>query len=115
MLKKRLLPLPRIEKRGFDRARIHLAVGTTEKMTRWLQSARPDLTFPDRHGEESDIRISYCPERVMPGRILREVVKNDRIIGGMTNRCAQRAEELYNLFIEGSALKPRCVLLRCVS
>ncbi len=79
-------------------------VGTTEKMAEWLASTRPDLTFPQSNGENSDIRIAYCPERVMPGRILNEVVKNDRIIGGMTPRCSERAVELYKIFVEGECI-----------
>lgn len=58
-------------------------VGATEQMADWLAEARPDLTFPATHGEDSDIRIAHCPERVLPGHVLRELVENDRIIGGM--------------------------------
>lgn len=79
-------------------------VGTTEKMAEWLASARADLSFPQTAGESSDILIAYCPERVMPGRILHEVVKNDRIIGGMTPRCSERAVELYKIFVEGECI-----------
>lgn len=79
-------------------------VGTTEKMAEWLQAARPDLTFPQTAGEASDIRVAYCPERVMPGHILHEVVKNDRIIGGMTARCSERAVQLYKIFVEGECI-----------
>ena len=70
-------------------------VGTTERMADWLAEARPDLTFPRTHGEASDIRIAHCPERVLPGHVLRELVQNDRVIGGMTPRCSARAVELY--------------------
>ena len=51
---------------------------------RQLAELRPDLTFPAHSGERSDIRIAYCPERVLPGRMVLELVENDRIIGGMT-------------------------------
>jgi UDP-N-acetyl-D-mannosaminuronic acid dehydrogenase len=79
-------------------------VGTTERVADWLAAARPDLTFPQTHGEASDIRIAYCPERVLPGRVLRELVQNDRVIGGMTRACAIRAAALYRLFVEGDCI-----------
>src|SRR5690554_265848 len=64
-------------------------VGATEQMAQWLAQARPDLTFPQTHGEDADIRIAHCPERVLPGHVLRELVQNDRVIGGMTPKCSQ--------------------------
>lgn len=76
-------------------------IGTTEKLSQWLADARPDLTFPHASGELSDIRIAHCPERVLPGQILREVVDNDRIIGGVTRKCAQAATNLYRVFVKG--------------
>src|SRR5690554_3372363 len=48
-------------------------VGATEQMAQWLAEARPDLTFPQTHGEDSDIRVAHCPERVLPGHVLREL------------------------------------------
>lgn len=80
-------------------------VGTTEQMAGWLAMARPDLTFPQTHDEQSDIRIAYCPERVLPGRVLHELVHNDRIIGGMTPRCSTLATQLYKIFVEGNCIK----------
>jgi UDP-N-acetyl-D-mannosaminuronic acid dehydrogenase len=79
-------------------------VGATRKMAEWLAKARPDLTFPHVAGEESDIRVAYCPERVLPGQVLRELVANDRIIGGMTPRCSAAASELYSIFVEGACI-----------
>ncbi|WP_444924282.1 UDP-N-acetyl-D-mannosamine dehydrogenase [Microbulbifer sp. DLAB2-AF] len=79
-------------------------VGTTEKMSLWLAEARPDLTFPQTHGELSDIRIAHCPERVLPGHVVRELVENDRVIGGMTPKCSEAAKNLYQIFIEGECL-----------
>ncbi|WP_444921200.1 UDP-N-acetyl-D-mannosamine dehydrogenase [Microbulbifer sp. CnH-101-G] len=76
-------------------------VGTTEKMSVWLADARPDLTFPQTHGEDSDIRIAHCPERVLPGHVVRELVENDRVIGGMTKKCSESAKALYQIFVEG--------------
>ncbi len=77
-------------------------VGTTEKMSEWLAELRPDLTFPHEHAEESDIRVAYCPERVLPGQICKELIENDRIIGGMTNKCSQAAIEVYKTFVVGN-------------
>ncbi|MGS2722715.1 UDP-N-acetyl-D-mannosamine dehydrogenase [Porticoccus sp. GXU_MW_L64] len=79
-------------------------VGATEKMAQWLAEARPDLSFPQRNGENSDIRIAHCPERVLPGHVMRELVENDRVIGGMTSKCSQAAIELYKTFVAGECI-----------
>ena len=79
-------------------------VGATEQMAAWLAEARPDLSFPQQAGEQSDINIAYCPERVLPGQVMVELIKNDRVIGGMTPVCSQRASALYNIFLEGECV-----------
>ncbi|MCY1274456.1 UDP-N-acetyl-D-mannosamine dehydrogenase [compost metagenome] len=79
-------------------------VGATEQMSAWLAEARPDLNFPQSHGEDSDIRIAHCPERVLPGHVLRELVQNDRVIGGMTAKCSEAAVLLYKTFVEGECI-----------
>lgn len=79
-------------------------VGATEQVAQWLAEMRTDLTFPQTHGEASDIRVAHCPERVLPGHVLRELVQNDRVIGGMTAKCSERATELYKLFVEGECV-----------
>ena len=79
-------------------------VGTTEQMAQWLAESRPDLTFPQTHGVESDIRVAHCPERVLPGHVVRELVENDRIIGGMTEKCSEAAIQLYKSFVEGDCV-----------
>ncbi|WP_167141451.1 UDP-N-acetyl-D-mannosamine dehydrogenase [Pseudomonas sp. OTU750018] len=79
-------------------------VGATEQMSAWLAAARPDLSFPQSHGEDSDIRIAHCPERVLPGHVLRELVLNDRVIGGMTDKCSEAAVQLYKTFVEGECV-----------
>lgn len=79
-------------------------VGTTEKLAAWLADARSDLTFPHQAGEQADIQVAYCPERVLPGYVLQELVNNDRIIGGMSDRCAERATLLYKTFVKGECL-----------
>ena len=80
-------------------------VGATARMADWLAAARPDLSFPHQAGARSDIRIAHCPERVLPGHVLRELVENDRIIGGMTPACSEAACRLYALFVRG-----RCIV-----
>ena len=72
-------------------------VGTTEKMMEWMREERPDLSFPEFGNDnfKADISVAHCPERVLPGHVVRELVENDRIIGGVTNRCAEQAKDLY--------------------
>jgi UDP-N-acetyl-D-mannosaminuronic acid dehydrogenase len=79
-------------------------VGTTEQMAEWLSQERTDLSFPHTHGENSDIRIAYCPERVWPGRVLRELVENDRVIGGLTPKCSKVASDLYSIFVDSECV-----------
>lgn len=79
-------------------------VGSTEKMARWLAEVRHDLTFPHQTGENADISVAYCPERVLPGKIIHELVENDRVVGGMSNRCAARAASLYKIFVKGNCI-----------
>jgi UDP-N-acetyl-D-mannosaminuronic acid dehydrogenase len=85
-------------------------VGTTEKMIGWMQEIRSDLVFPafNKNGSDADISVAYCPERVLPGHIVRELVENDRIIGGVTTQCAERAREIYKIFV-----KANCILTDC--
>ena len=79
-------------------------VGATEQMAEWLAQARIDLTFPQTSGEHSDIRVAHCPERVLPGHVVRELVENDRVIGGLTNKCSEAAVELYKTFVKGDCV-----------
>lgn len=79
-------------------------VGATEQMAEWLAEARTDLTFPQQEGEHADINIAHCPERVLPGHVVRELVENDRVIGGMTAKCSERACQLYKIFVEGDCI-----------
>lgn len=76
-------------------------VGTTGMLARILHEVRPDLSFPDQAGEEADVCLAYCPERIIPGQMLRELVENDRVVGGMTLRCAERAAAVYKTFVRG--------------
>lgn len=79
-------------------------VGTTEKVRDLLAQLRPDLKVPGRTGESPDIAIAYCPERVLPGRILVELIDNDRVIGGITPRCARKALAFYRRFVRGACV-----------
>ncbi|WP_168383586.1 UDP-N-acetyl-D-mannosamine dehydrogenase [Acinetobacter indicus] len=80
-------------------------VGATEQMAAWLSEARPDLSFPQQVGEQADILIAHCPERVLPGKVLQELISNDRIIGGMTQRCSTASSDLYKTFVKGSCVE----------
>lgn len=79
-------------------------VGTTEKLAAWLKLARPDLSFPQDKGDTADIKIAHCPERVLPGHVLTELVSNDRVIGGMSDACSQLATQLYQTFVRGECI-----------
>ncbi|EKD1483894.1 UDP-N-acetyl-D-mannosamine dehydrogenase [Vibrio alginolyticus] len=79
-------------------------VGATEQMAAWLAEARSDLTFPQTHGEQADVNVAHCPERVLPGHVVRELVENDRVIGGMSTRCSERSVELYRTFVQGDCV-----------
>ena len=73
--------------------------GATDKMVAWLEDERPDLK--DAGGAGKAYFAAHCPERVLPGRVLIELVQNDRIIGGITDECAERARSLYEIFVNG--------------
>ncbi|AXY02863.1 UDP-N-acetyl-D-mannosamine dehydrogenase [Vibrio alfacsensis] len=79
-------------------------VGATEKLSAWLKQARPDLSFPQDAGDSADIKVAHCPERVLPGYVLQELVANDRVIGGMSKACSERAIELYSTFVRGECI-----------
>lgn len=79
-------------------------VGATEQMSVWLAAARPDLTFPQDVGDASDIRVAHCPERVLPGKVMQELITNDRVIGGMTDKCSALSADLYKTFVTGDCV-----------
>jgi UDP-N-acetyl-D-mannosaminuronic acid dehydrogenase len=76
-------------------------VGTTEQIAAWISAKRPDLAMPDPNKDRSDIYLAHCPERVLPGTVLRELIFNDRIVGGISRECARRGAELYASFVSG--------------
>ena len=69
-------------------------VGTTERMASLIFSERPEL--------EGKIYIAYCPERVLPGNVIHELVHNDRVIGGMDEASTRKAMEFYGQFVKGT-------------
>ena len=79
-------------------------VGTTEQMRDMIAQMRPDLKVPGLTSEIPDISVAYCPERVLPGRILEELTNNDRSIGGITPRCARKALAFYKRFVRGECV-----------
>ena len=79
-------------------------VGTTEKIISWMKELREDLEMPSENSLKSDVNIAYCPERVLPGHVLRELIENDRVIGGVSQLCAERATSFYKTFVEGECI-----------
>lgn len=75
--------------------------GTTLELSHWLAELRPDLTMPHAVEGVADISVAHCPERVLPGRIMIEMITNDRVVGGVTRRCAERAATIYRVFCQG--------------
>lgn len=75
-------------------------IGTTEKISEWVFAARPEL--------RGKVYFSYCPERVLPGRILRELVENDRIVGGINKESCERAASFYGQFVSGEIFRTDC-------
>ena len=77
-------------------------VGTTERIADMVAQLRPDLVQVGGSGRgQLSVHLAHCPERVLPGHILRELVDNDRIIGGITKCAAERARDLYKSFCNG--------------
>lgn len=76
---------------------------TTDSICQQLKKARSDLRVPGVD-KQPDIAVCYCPERVLPGKILQELVDNDRILGGVTQQCAKKAKLFYQQFVKGECL-----------
>lgn len=75
-------------------------VGTTEKMAELIFAERPEL--------KGRIHIAYCPERVLPGNVIFELVNNDRVIGGIDDASADAAAQFYGKFVSGQLHKTNC-------
>jgi len=78
-------------------------VGTTEKVAEWILEERKDLGIEENHKDR--IFVSHCPERVLPGKILKEIIENDRIIGGINEESTIRTVEFYRSFVRGKILE----------
>lgn len=76
-------------------------VGTTRQMCSWLKALRPDLDIANSQSTSLDIHVAYCPERVLPGNVITELVTNDRTVGGVTPACSAKASEFYKIFCQG--------------
>ncbi len=80
-------------------------VGATEKMAGWIAAARPELKVSGINADEKiDIFIAHCPERVLPGQVIRELEENDRVIGGLNVASTERATALYKTFVKGECI-----------
>ncbi|HWW46419.1 MAG TPA: UDP-N-acetyl-D-mannosamine dehydrogenase [Xanthobacteraceae bacterium] len=85
-------------------------VGTTENVEKRLAELRPDLFFSNHgtngggNGDGRGVYVAYCPERVLPGRILTELINNDRCIGGLTPAATRRAQRFYKMFVRGACV-----------
>ena len=79
-------------------------IGTTEEIARRIVGRRPELTVGLGEKSKGSISVAYCPERVLPGRILSELVNNDRCIGGITPSCARQAQRFYKMFVRGTCI-----------
>jgi UDP-N-acetyl-D-mannosaminuronic acid dehydrogenase len=86
-------------------------VGTTEEMARWISEARPDLGMKATLGANGvttwsgPVHFAHCPERVLPGHILKELVDNDRIVGGINEESTEAAAKFYGKFVNGNVLQ----------
>ncbi len=79
-------------------------VGATEQMAQWIAEARPDLKVPVNGEEHGDLFIAHCPERVLPGQVVKELVENNRVIGGINRESSEKAVELYRTFVMGECI-----------
>lgn len=70
-------------------------VGTTELV---------EATLKEQNIDTSKLYIAHCPERVLPGKIMKELVENDRIVGGLTQKATEKTVEFYNTFVSGEVL-----------
>jgi UDP-N-acetyl-D-mannosaminuronic acid dehydrogenase len=74
-------------------------VGTTQLLARILQERNPKLRAPLKGVDQPNIHLAYCPERILPGQMMRELIHNHRVIGGMTPDCTALAKQLYGSFV----------------
>jgi UDP-N-acetyl-D-mannosaminuronate dehydrogenase len=82
-------------------------IGTTDKMQKLIFASRPEL--------DGAIHVAYCPERVLPGNVMHELVENDRVIGGVDEASTKKAISFYRKYVKVSCMEQMLVLLRCVN
>ena len=75
-------------------------VGTTDKIQNIIFTLRPEL--------KDKIYIAYCPERVLPGNVIYELIHNDRVIGGMNDDSTDKAIDFYSRFVQGNLHRTNC-------
>ena len=78
--------------------------GTTEDLVKLLAGERPDLNFPCEDCGQTDVYVSYCPERVLPGQVIKELKTNTRVVGGITSKCTSKAVNFYETFVAGDCI-----------
>ncbi len=82
-----------------------IPVGATELVGRWIEGLRPDLSCARRGGTvQADILVAHCPERVLPGQMIKELVENDRVIGGVCKDSSEAGRAFYQSFVSGKCL-----------
>ncbi|MEZ5851429.1 MAG: UDP-N-acetyl-D-mannosamine dehydrogenase [Hyphomicrobiaceae bacterium] len=82
-----------------------IPVGATEQVARWIETLRPDLTCSRRGSKAAaDVLVAHCPERVLPGQMLKELVENDRVIGGVCDAAGKVGQDFYRTFVTGHCL-----------
>lgn len=102
---------PRIKKGDLVILESTSPVGTTERISQWLSEERPDLTAGWDEGTRNGcpgLMVAHCPERVLPGQIMRELIENDRIVGGVDDASTRAAVEFYKTFVSGEILSTDC-------
>jgi UDP-N-acetyl-D-mannosaminuronic acid dehydrogenase len=89
--------------------------GTTLRIAKRVAKRRPDLLPQTSHGSRDlQVDFAYCPERVLPGRILKELVENDRIVGGITHTATHHAAKLYESVVDGRVYQTDCTTAEMV-
>lgn len=82
-----------------------IPVGATEQVARWIEALRPDLCcLPEASDRLPDVFVAHCPERVLPGQMLKELVDNDRVIGGTSSAGARAGQAFYQEFVKGECV-----------
>ena len=85
--------IPLLKKRDLYIIESTSPIGTTEKMMKLIYTSRPEL--------KNEIFIAYCPERVLPGNVMHELVENDRVIGGVDKASTKKAISFYSKYVKG--------------